>query len=153
MKKAFAPAMIYSDITVQTEFWRPSEPRVLGPLDLTLSPEVISNPNTKYESLSLRQGMLFGAFWSFCSVGWIAWVLLVFTWVRSGFFEALFWFGLILFGGAGLFFVILCISVLCEVFKIAEKRSRRDGLIYFGWAFLFNLVFGFAAFMFAMANT
>jgi len=94
------------------------------------------------QPLSVRDGMIFGGIWSVASVGWIAAIALVLTWFRSGWNEAMFWFGLILLMGAGVFASILAITLLCEALNITTKRSRRDALNYFGWAFLYNLVIG-----------
>ena len=94
------------------------------------------------QQMSLRDGMIFGGIWSVASVGWIAGIALIVTWFRSGWDHALFWFGLILLLGAGLFAFILVIALICEALNVTTKRSRRNSLNFFGWAFLYNLVLG-----------
>ena len=94
------------------------------------------------QPMSLRDGMIFGGIWSVASIGWIAGIALIIAWFRSGWDHALFWFGLILLLGAGLFAFIVVISLVCEALNVTTKRSRRDALNYFGWAFLYNLVLG-----------
>lgn len=86
--------------------------------------------------------MIFGGIWSLASVGWIAVIALILTWFKSGWNLAIFWFGVILLMGAGVFAAILVISLICEAINITSKRSRRDALNYFSWAFLFNFVIG-----------
>lgn len=92
--------------------------------------------------MSLRGGMIFGGIWSFASVGWIAGLALIITWIRSGWDHALFWFGLVLLSGAGLFAIALVFALVCEALNLTTKRSRRDSLNYFSWAFAYNLVVG-----------
>ena len=98
--------------------------------------------------MSNRERMVFGAFLSVASVGWIASVALVVTWIRSGFLHALFWFGLTLLLGAGMFAVGLVIGLLAAILNFSTKASRRDALVSFAWAFFYNLTIGvFAVFL------
>jgi hypothetical protein len=90
----------------------------------------------------MRQGMVLGAIWSMASVGWIAAIALISMWVDSGFVSALFWFGLVLLFGAAVFGPALVITLLCELFNITTKQSRRAALTYFSWALFYNLVLG-----------
>jgi len=106
--------------------------------------------STDEKPISLRGGMVFGAIWSIASIGWIAGTALIVTWFRSGWVDALFWFGLILLMGAGLFGCILILALLCEILNVTTKRSRRDGMIYFGWAFIYNFTIGGAALLIAL---
>ena len=92
--------------------------------------------------MSWRDGMIFGAVWSMASVGWIAAITLVITWISSGWDYALFWFGIVLLLGSSLFAAILTITLACEVLNLTTKKSRRDALNYFSWAFLYNSVVG-----------
>lgn len=101
--------------------------------------------------MSVRDGMIFGGVWSIASVGWIAAIALILTWLRSGWNQAMFWFGLILLMGAGLFASVLVITLLCEALNITTKRSRRDALNYFSWAFLYNLAIGGLAILIALS--
>ncbi|MEM0896246.1 MAG: hypothetical protein AAGJ79_05110 [Verrucomicrobiota bacterium] len=101
--------------------------------------------------VSLRNGMILGALWSIASVGWIACLALMITWFKKGWDHAFFSFGLILLLGAGLFFLILVFAMVCELLNITSKRSRRDCLNYFAWAFSYNLVIGGIAFFLPLA--
>ena len=83
-------------------------------------------------------------------MGWIAIGVLVWTFFTSGWDQALFWFGAILLSGAGLFFFVLVITAVCELFNLSGKRSRRDALHYFSWAMLLNLIAGVLALFVAL---
>jgi hypothetical protein len=86
--------------------------------------------------------MMFGAFLSVASIGWIAGVVLVATWIRSGFPHALFWFGLTLLLGAGMFAIGLVIGLLAAIVKFSTKESLGDPLAAFAWALFYNLTLG-----------
>lgn len=101
--------------------------------------------------LSLREGMVFGAIWSFASFGWIAAIALIFTWINNGWATALFWFGLVSLLGAVAFAMALAASLVCEVLNVTTKKSRRDALRSFSWAFLYNLFIGGVSVWLALA--
>ena len=82
--------------------------------------------------------MILGGNCSIASVGWIAAIALIMTWIQSGWSQALFWFGIILLMGAVLFACILVFTIVCELLNVRTKRSRRDAIVYFGWAFVFK---------------
>lgn len=102
----------------------------------------MSHPPDEEQLMSMREGMIFGGLWSIASVGWIAAILLVVTWVNNGWGLALFWFGFVLLSGAGIFFIAIVVAVVCEVLNVTTKKSRRDALNYFGWALLYNVTLG-----------
>jgi len=107
-----------------------------------------SNPN---RPLSQREGMIAGAIWSCGSVGWIAAIALVCTWIGHGWAQAFFWFGLVLLFGAVVFAIVLVASLAFEILNITTRKSRRDALRSFSWAFLYNLLFGGVAVWLAVA--
>jgi hypothetical protein len=92
--------------------------------------------------MSLCDGMKFGALWSFASVGWIATILLIMTWLENGASHALFWFGIAFLIGSPVFAIAFLFSLLCELLNVTAKKSRRDALNYFAWAFAYNSLIG-----------
>ena len=107
-----------------------------------------SNPE---RLLSFREGMIFGAVWSCGSVGWIAAIALIGTWINDGLAPALFWFGLVFLLGAVAFAMALAVSLVCEILNVTTRKSRRDAFQYFGWVFLYNILIGGFAVWLAMA--
>ena len=101
--------------------------------------------------LSLREGMIFGAIWSFASLGWIAAIALIFIWVNDGWAPALFGFGLVFLLGAVAFALALVASLVCEVLNVTTRKSRRDAMRYFSWAFLYNILIGGSSVWLALA--
>ena len=85
---------------------------------------------------------MFGAFLSVASIGWIAGIALVATWIRSGFPHAFFWFGLTLLLGAGIFAIGLVIGLLASIVNFSSKESLGYPFAAFAWAFFYNLTLG-----------
>ena len=102
----------------------------------------MAHKDPNYNPLSRRDGMILGAIWSFCSVGWIAGLLLIVKLFVSGFSDATFWAGVTLLVGVPVFLFAVLFAIVCELFGISEKQSRRDGIAYFSWALFFNFVIG-----------
>jgi|GEM_PF-2730678 len=90
--------------------------------------------------LSFPESISAGAFLTIASVGWIAALVVVATWISSGFAVALFWSGLIMGSGALLFYLLVVVSLICKGLNVSNKQKRRNLLKAFVWASLFSTI-------------